>query len=151
MYLLDTNHCGQIIKNDPVVINKVSEVGELNVATCVIVQGELIYMAENSQQKQRNKIFVHNFLRDIRTYFVDEETANLYGEFKAELIQYFGPNEKAKRRKTQLSNIGISDNDLWIAAIALRHNLILISADHDFQRMQAVRPFPLETWWQPSK
>ncbi|MFH7031093.1 MAG: PIN domain-containing protein [Heteroscytonema crispum UTEX LB 1556] len=40
--------------------------------------------------------------------------------------------------------IGISENDLWIAATALGHSLIFVSCDRDFERMREVRHFPLE-------
>ncbi|MCM2405099.1 hypothetical protein MMC39_03585 [Anabaena sp. CCAP 1446/1C] len=40
----------------------------------------------------------------------------------------------------------MSENDLWIAAIALRHSLIIVSCDSDFERMRQVREFSLENW-----
>ncbi|MBN4003760.1 PIN domain-containing protein [Nostoc sp. LPT] len=42
--------------------------------------------------------------------------------------------------------ICIGENDLWIAATALRHSLILVTSDSDFQRMRQVRKFPVESW-----
>lgn len=43
-----------------------------------------------------------------------------------------------------------SENDLWIASVAIRHELIVVSADADFVRMKQVWSFPLESWWQPT-
>ncbi|MDJ1171317.1 type II toxin-antitoxin system VapC family toxin [Roseofilum sp. BLCC_M154] len=146
MYLLDTNHCSRIIQGDRPVINRIIEVGESQVATCVIVQGELLYMAYKSEQKARNLAQVNLFLEDIRIYRIDEVTANIYAEFKAEILEYFGPKERNKRRKIRIENLGIGENDLWIAAIALRNGLTLVSGDRDFQRMQAVKALPLESW-----
>ncbi|MBE9053183.1 PIN domain-containing protein [Nostocales cyanobacterium LEGE 11386] len=40
---------------------------------------------------------------------------------------------------------GCSINDLWIAATALRHSLIVVSCDSDFERMQQVREFSWES------
>lgn len=52
-----------------------------------------MFMAYNSQQKTENLARVQEFLNDIGVYFVDEETANIYGQFKAEIINHFGPYE----------------------------------------------------------
>ncbi|MEQ9235981.1 type II toxin-antitoxin system VapC family toxin [Coleofasciculus sp. E2-BRE-01] len=146
VYLLDTNACSRFIQGDSTVINRIVEVGEAQVATCVIVQAELLYMAYNSGQKARNLAQVKVFLEDINVYFIDEETADIYAQFKAEILERFGPQEKNKRRKTRIENLGIGENDLWIAAIALRNQLTIVSRDSDFQRMQAVKPFALESW-----
>lgn len=48
MYLLDTNHCSAAILSDLNVLNRLASVGDTLVSTCVIVQGELIDMAERS-------------------------------------------------------------------------------------------------------
>jgi tRNA(fMet)-specific endonuclease VapC len=146
VYLLDTNACSRVIQGDSTVINRIVEVGEAQVATCVIVQAELLYMAYNSGQKARNLAQIKVFLEDINVYFIDEETADIYAQFKAEILERLGPQEKNKRRKTRIENLGIGENDLWIAAIALRNQLTIVSRDSDFQRMQAVKPFALESW-----
>ncbi|MGB3532349.1 MAG: PIN domain-containing protein [Microcoleaceae cyanobacterium] len=61
-------------------------------------------------------------------------------------MKQFAPKEKSKRRKTRLIDIGFDDNDLWIAAIAIQHNLILVTTDSDFQRIKTVINLSIETW-----
>lgn len=138
MYLLDTNHCSYLLRKESTVYSRAVATGTENLATCVIVQGELIFMAENSEQKQKNLADVDDFLQYLRIYYADEVTARIYGHLKAALMNQFAPKEKSQRRKTKITDIGFDDNDLWIASIALQHNLALVSSDSDFQRLQAV-------------
>jgi tRNA(fMet)-specific endonuclease VapC len=150
MYLLDTNHCSYLLRRESAVYDRAIATGTENLATCVIVQGELIFMAENSEQKQQNLADVNNFLRYLRIYRIDEATAVIYGQLKAALINQFAPKEKRQRRKTKIIDIGFDENDLWIASIALQHHLTLVSSDSDFQRLQTVRDLSLETWYTPT-
>ncbi len=146
MYLFDTNHCSFLIEGEPKVVSRFRESSEVIIATSVIVAGELRFMAQNSQQKTANLIKIQVFLQRIDIYSIDDETAEIYGDFKSEILSKFGPKEKRKRQTTKLSEIGISENDLWIAATALRHSLIVVSCDSDFERMRQIRKFPLESW-----
>jgi tRNA(fMet)-specific endonuclease VapC len=146
MYLLDTNHCSAIILGDLNVIHRVREVGENNIATCVIVQGELTFMMEKSQRQETNLTRLNEFLEDIRIYLITEDTATIYGQIKAALFNQFAPKDKNKRRKTKVTDLGFDENDLWIAAIALQNNLTVISRDTDFLRIQQVRSFSLSSW-----
>jgi tRNA(fMet)-specific endonuclease VapC len=146
MYLLDTNHCSGAILGDSNIINRLATLDNTLVATCVIVQGELIDMAERSRARENNLALVQRFLQGIYIYNVDETTATLYGQLKASLFDRFAPKEKSKRRKTKMTHLGFDENDLWIAAIALQQNLTIVSADSDFQRIRTVKALSVESW-----
>lgn len=130
----------------PSVANYLRSLGQVQLAISVIVAGELRFMAQNSQQRTANLIKINAFLQRINLYGIDKETTEIYGDFKSEIIKQFGPKEKSKRQTTQLNTIGINENDLWIAATALRHSLIVVSCDSDFERMRQIRKFSLENW-----
>lgn len=49
-------------------------------------------MAHKSKQRESNLAQVQAFLEDIGLYLIDEGTADIYGQFKAEIISRFGPN-----------------------------------------------------------
>lgn len=63
MVLLDTNHCSLILQVNPVVLDHVAVIGQTPVMTCVIVQGELILMAERSARRAENRRTVDAFVR----------------------------------------------------------------------------------------
>jgi len=146
MYLLDTNHFSRLIQGDRLIREKIAAIGEENVAISIITSGEIYYMAYHSQRRQENLRRVKTYLADIGIYSLNEAISELYGQFKSDLLNYYGPKDRQKRRKTKIEAIGISDNDLWIACTALHHHLIVVSTDQDFPRMKQVRDFPLESW-----
>jgi len=64
------------------------------------------------------------------------------------LINTYGPKKKknGRSKKVQLHQIGISDNDLWIACIAISRNATLLTADGDFDRIKAVSMLKADRW-----
>lgn len=146
MYLLDTNHFSRLILGNEVIRKAIARIGEQAIAISVITQGEVLYMAYNSERQQQNLTLVQSYLANVGIYRLNDAIANLYGHSKADLIRHFGPKDRQKRRKTKIEALGISDNDLWIACTAMHHQLTIISADSDFSRMKAVMDFPLESW-----
>jgi tRNA(fMet)-specific endonuclease VapC len=146
MYLLDTNHCSLILLQNSLILKQIKKVGEVNIATTIITVGELTFMAENSRNREENLSCINDFLEDIRFYFIDQKTAQIYGKIKADLLKEFGPKQKSKRKTTKITQLGFDENDIWIVAIAIRNQLTLVSADSDFLRIQAVINFSLENW-----
>lgn len=146
VYLLDTNHCSRIIHGDTTIAGRVKTLSDPELTTSVTVRGELVYMMEKSQQRVLNLQRVQLFFRDIRVLPVDDETADIYGAFKAEIVRHFGPRERSKQRRARIEQLGVGENDLWIACVALQHGLTVVSSDSDFARMREVRAFALESW-----
>lgn len=145
-YLLDTNHCSYIINGDPKVTDKLKFHSADTIGVSIITHAELLYMAEKSALKTQNLGAIHRFLAEVDLYFLDEETASIYSHLKAAVFNQFAPKDKSKRRNVSIESLGFGDHDLWIAATAIQHDLTLISADSDFQRIYQVSPFSLESW-----
>lgn len=146
MVLLNTNHCSYAILCNTQVLDRLANLGNEPITTCTIVKGELIDMAARSQQRQANLALIQHFLVGLYIYPIDETTAEIYGNLKAAVFDRYASKDKAQRRRTNITQLGIDENDLWIAAVALQHQLTLVTTDQDFQRIQAVQPFDLESW-----
>lgn len=149
MYLLDTNHCSFIIvQKDVNCIDKLTSIlQETEIFINAIIYGELILMAEKSQQKTENLEIINLFTQSLTNIHpIDEETSKIYGQFHAEIIDNFAPKDKKEKRKFKIQDAGIHSNDLWIACTAIQYDLIIVSQDNDFKQMSKVRPLKLECW-----
>ena len=146
MYLLDSTHCIMIMSGDEALLQRIDSLFEIPMSTCSVVIGELFFGAYKSDQTIRNIQLIDFFLSKMYVYQIDSETAKIYGRLKAGIIDRFGPKDKAHRRITKTEKLGFRDNDIWIAAVAKQYDLIIVSADSDFQRLQSVEDLKVERW-----
>lgn len=85
-----------------------------------VAVGELYYGAYNSGDVTRHLTITNSFLQHCIILPVDNITADIFGSIKASLTKKGKP---------------IPENDIWIAATALQHNLALYTADNHFKEV----------------
>lgn len=146
VYLLDTNHCSRAIQVHPEVLRRLAANADRGVGTCVIVEAELLFMAYRSDRVVENLRDVRAFIAATRVYGIDGSVAETYAQIKVALLAHFGPRERAQRRRATIQQLGLTDNDLWIAAIAQRNGLIVVSSDGDFARIAEATLLAHESW-----
>jgi len=47
------------------------------------------------------------------------------------------------------SRANLGEPTVWIAAIATRHDFVVVSADDGFERMKDIVDLAVERWWSP--
>jgi len=67
-------------------------------------------------------------------------------DLNARILMKLGPKDRSRRRALDLTKLGFTDNDLWIAASALERNAVVVSEDADFQRIAALEQLGVENW-----
>ena len=125
-YLLDTNLCIALLKaKEKKLVEKFRsrDPGEFFLSS--VVKGELIYGARNSQRVDENLSVLKRFFPQFESLPFDDRAAEHYGFIRAVL----------KREGTP-----IGANDLLIAAIALAHDLVVLTRNREeFQRVPGLR------------
>jgi len=145
-YLLDTTHCIDLLNAKPYMVQRIDELGDFVLSTCIIVQGELIYGALISERVSENLDDIAEFLQNLIVYDLNRDTAIIYAELKLSILDRFIPKAKNKRRNTNIGSLGFKDNDLWIAAIAIQYSLILVSKDSHILRLNGIEGLKVENW-----
>ncbi len=125
-YLLDTNIIIALFARDPVVEEQLGLAASVYVPSIVI--GELFYGSYKSTRVQENRNRIELLAAQSAVLNCDANTARHYGQIK-----------DALRRKGK----PMPENDIWIAAISLQHNLILITRDAHFAQ---VGDLIVESW-----
>ena len=120
-FLLDTNIVIALFADDAAVKQRLSEANEVFVPSIVI--GELYYGARKSARVRENVARIDEFVASNTVLPCDTETAQQYGDIKNKLL--------AKGRP-------IPENDIWIAAIAIQHQLTLVARDGHFHEVDGL-------------
>jgi len=121
-FLLDTNIIIALFASDAAVKTRLAEADEVFVSSIAI--GELYFGAWRSARTQDNLARVDDFATNNVVLACDTETARRYGEIKERL--------RARGRP-------IPENDIWMAAITLQHDLILVTRDAHFEAVEGLR------------
>lgn len=124
--LLDTNIVIALFGQDDVVLNHLQ--GAIEVFVPVITVGELYYGAYRSGRSTENVQRVQEFAAANTVLVCDDQTSSVYGHVKNKLRQKGTP---------------IPENDIWIAALALQHSLVLATRDTHFNVVEGLQ---IKTW-----
>jgi tRNA(fMet)-specific endonuclease VapC len=124
--LLDTNILIALLAAERPVVEGVRAAEAVYVP--VVALGELYYGARKSARVAENVERIAAFAKAAAVLVCDAETAARYGEVKAALRAVGKP---------------IPENDVWIAAVARQHALVLVSRDEHFRSVPGLE---IERW-----
>ena len=130
MYLLDTDVCIEYLRGSNAGIrDRLMALSPNDVSLCSIVKAELLFGAHNSQRVAANLRRLREFFQVFPSIPFDDRAADRYGSVRAHL-----------RREGK----EVGSNDLMIAAIAVEHDVTLVSHNHrEFDRVPGLR---FEEW-----
>ena len=145
-YLFDTNAVSALWNARHPEHNTVktffARVSQSPVWLSTVVLGEIEYGIKitpeidiDSRDQVRREMSKHPFILDI-----DKHTIGPYSDLRAELFKKFSPRDRRGRLtvkwpedlidRTSAKELGIQENDIWIAAQAIQYNLILVTDDY---------------------
>ena len=121
-FLLDTNIVIALFADEAIVKDNLVQASEVFIPSIVI--GELCYGARKSGRVKANLARIDELAAGSRILGCDAETARQYGEVKNNL---------------RLKGRPLPENDVWIAALALQHDLMLVTRDAHFQAVESLQ------------
>ena len=124
--ILDTNALSAFVDGDPSVGNILRQQSRASIP--VIVLGEFRYGIALSRHRAAYEQWLESHLWNFDVLMVNEETGNSYAALRAALKQKGQP---------------IPANDAWIAALAIQHQLPVLSRDQHFD---AVPHISRQSW-----
>lgn len=128
-YMLDTNICIYAVKNNPRVLDNLSEHLEDEIFISSIVKSEIEYGICKSAAPEKNRRAFETLLKDFPVSSFDEKAAKEYGEIRARLEKIGQP---------------IGGNDLLIAAHCKALNYVLVT--HNLKEFSRIEDLELEDW-----
>jgi tRNA(fMet)-specific endonuclease VapC len=117
---LDTNRLTDLFQGDTELAARLGNCDEVWIPLVVLAEIKAGFYGGN--QQHRNEILLRNLLAKptVGVLLPGRETAEQYARLFVQLKRAGSP---------------VPDNDLWIAALALEHDLMLITRDRHFHRV----------------
>ncbi len=144
-YLLDTNMLGYLAEiksgshspEGKALENRLEEIKGENIFICCITTGEVEYGLKIAPKKDSAKQeLAKQMLNEFHSYSVDNNIAReQYATLRSRLYEKYAPNKGHKKRveewtdPTTSKELQVQENDIWIAAVAMAYNFILVTHD----------------------
>ncbi|MBW2031079.1 MAG: PIN domain-containing protein [Deltaproteobacteria bacterium] len=161
-YLLDTNAASVLWDERHREHTKIraflQKVADAPTWISIVVMGEIEYglkiapeMDEDYQDAVRGRMARFPLILDVTKHTIEP-----YSDFRAALFEKYSPRDKRGRLKakwpedlrdrTSAKELGVQENDLWIAAQAVQYNLVLITDDrmNRIQEMSTILDYSLQ-------
>lgn len=120
-YFLDTNIIVEHLRGNSSVSSYLVENNSFVISA--IVLGELEFGIQNAKQYEKHTKQLKDFMDGVQVIHLDEKTAVFYGKIKTDLRKVGKP---------------IPDNDIWMAALTMQYNAILLTNDAHFKNIEAL-------------
>jgi tRNA(fMet)-specific endonuclease VapC len=127
-FLFDTNVLIASLRGEEDVSRRLADLPPESLFVPAIALGELYFGARKSGRPTENLARSQEFAANSNVLPCDEATARVYGSVRDALRRRGRP---------------IPENDIWIAAVALQHDLVLASRDSHFEHVEGLR---LDQW-----
>jgi len=121
--LLDTNRYRDLCAGDPDVLETIQVADTINLPFVVLAELRSGFLC--GSRSRQNEQFLVRFLNSERTevLYADENTTHHFAQVFAQLRKQGSP---------------IPVNDIWIAALAIQHDLLLYSRDQHFDNLAQI-------------
>lgn len=121
--LLDTNRVTDALRGEPAIVDQVEHAAEIHIPFVALAELKAGFLG--GSKVATNEGLLAQFLSgpNVEVLYADRETTDVY----ARLFQFL-----------RGAGTPIPTNDLWIASLAVQHQLILLSRDEHFQKLPQV-------------
>ena len=125
MYLVDTDWIILHFRGNDQVAHRIEELIPEGIGLSVVSMGELYEGVYRSSDPVGSESALRLILSEIEVVHIDDEVCRIFGQQKGRL---------------RVGNALTGDNDIWIGATAIRHDLTLLTNNRrHFERMEGLK------------
>ena len=150
-YLLDTNHISAWEEQTPAFMAHLREAPAENLIwVCPIALGELecgmrITADDNPERRAACRRFIEDRVLEF-VHAIGVTTRDSYAHIMQQIWNVHRPAHGGISTQQHLSSLGVDVNDVWIAAVAMEHGLILLTTDGMETIRECVRELQMQDW-----